>query len=348
MQNTVKLSFIIPIYNAEKTLRNAVESILRQNNGCIEIILVDDGSTDNSPQICEELQRQYPIVLALHQKNQGSLAARMTGADAATGQYLLFVDADDCILDGGVAHICKDVSSHADLYLYDYVMESVGGSSAKTVRLMPDTEVHCFDKENKAEISRVFMGGMMNTVCATGIRRICYERIRDFQFPEKLQNGEDRLQKLQLLIAAETIVYVPYAFYDYKWVSGSQGNNLRQGFFSKKIYEDFVAVWTVERRSYEKLGLSQREALNCDCKKLNRVCGLLEQSFLRAENREAVLALMQHVAEDELFHVISEKSIRRYGRPHLRITAFLLRNRCIPLLTLYWRICGYIRNAVHQ
>lgn len=348
MQNTVKLSFIIPIYNAEKTLRDAVESILRQDNGCIEIILVNDGSTDNSPRICEELQRRYPIVSTLHQKNQGSLAARMAGADAAKGEYLLFVDADDSILDGGIAHIFQDISSHADLYLYDYVMESVGGKSAKTVRLMSDMEVRNFSMENKAKISRVFMSGMMNTVCATGIRRTCYERIRDFQYPEKLQNGEDRLQKLQLLIAAETIVYVPYAFYYYKWVSGSQGNNLRRGLFSKKIYEDFVAVWTIERSSYEKLGFSKSEALSYDCNKLNRVCGLLEQFFLRSENRKATLALIQYIAEDELFYTISEKKIRRYGRTHLRITAFLLRNHCMSLLTLYWRICGYIRNAVHK
>lgn len=348
MQNTVKLSFIIPIYNAEKTLRDAVESILRQDNGCIEIILVDDGSTDSSPRICEELERQYPIVSAIHQKNKGSLAARMAGADAAKGEYLLFVDADDSILDGGIAHIFQDISSRADLYLYDYVMESVGGKSAKTVRLMSDMEVRNFSVENKAEISRVFMSGMMNTVCATGIRRTCYERIRDFQYPEKLQNGEDRLQKLQLLIAAETIVYVPYAFYYYKWVSGSQGNNLRRGLFSQKIYEDFVAVWTIERSSYEKLGFSKSEALNYDCNKLNRVCGLLEQLFLQSENRKATLALIQYIAEDELFYTISEKKIRRYGRTHLRITAFLLRNHCMSLLTLYWRICGYIRNAVHK
>ena len=348
MQNTDKLSFIIPIYNAEKTLRDAVESILRQDNGCIEIILVNDGSTDSSPRICEELERQYPIVSAIHQKNKGSLAARMAGADAAKGEYLLFVDADDSILDGGIAHIFQDISSHADLYLYDYVMESVGGKSAKTVRLMSDMEVRNFSMENKAEISHVFMSGMMNTVCATGIRRTCYERTRDFQYPKKLQNGEDRLQKLQLLIAAETIVYVPYAFYYYKWVSGSQGNNLRRGFFSKKIYEDFVAVWTIERSSYEKLGFSQAESLNYDCKKLNRVCGLLEQSFLQSENRKAVLALIHHIAENELFHAISEKKIRQCGRTHLRITAVLLRNQWISLLTLYWRICGYIRNAVHK
>ena len=342
------LSFVIPVYNAEKTVSETVESIIRQDNGCIEIILVNDGSTDSSPRICEELERQYPIVSTIHQKNQGSLAARMTGADVARGQYLLFVDADDSILDGGIAHICQDIKSHADLYLYDYVMESVGGNNAKTVRLMVDTASRSFDMENKAEISHVFMGGMMNTVCATGIRRTCYERIRDYQYPEKLQNGEDRLQKLQLLIAAETIVYVPYAFYYYKWVSGSQGNNLRQGLFSKKIYEDFVAVWTIERRNYEKLGFSQMEALNYDCKKLNRVCGLLEQSFLRSENRKEVLVLIQYIAEDALFYAISEKSIRRCGRTHLRITAVLLRNHWISLLTLYWRICGYIRNAVHK
>lgn len=346
--NKYLLSFIIPIYNAENTVSETVASILRQDNGCIEIILVNDGSTDNSPQICNELQRQYSIVTAIHQKNQGSLAARMTGANVAKGQYYLFVDADDVILDGGIEHICQDVRDDADLYLYDYVMESVGGNTTKTIQIMSDSQSRSFDAQTKVEISRVFMNGMMNTVCATAIRHTCYERIRDFKFPANIKNGEDRLQKMQLMIAAEKIVYVPYAFYYYKWVSGSQGNNLRQGFFSGKIYEDFVSVWTIERENYGKLGFSKAEATNYDCKKLNRVCGLLEQSFLQSVDRKAVLSLIQHIAEDELFHAISEKEIRRCGRAHLRISAILLRNHWISLLTLYWRICGYIRNAVHK
>lgn len=348
MQIEVKLSFIIPVYNAEKTLCNAVNSILQQDNGCIEIILVNDGSTDNSPQICDELQRQYPIVTTIHQKNQGSLAARMTGASVAKGQYYLFVDADDVVMDGGIEHICQDVHDDADLYLYDYVMESVGGKTAKTIQIMSDLQRRSFDAQTRVEISRVFMNGMMNTVCATAIRRICYERIKNFEFPANIKNGEDRLQKMQLLIVAEKIVYVPYAFYYYKWVSGSQGNNLRQGVFSEKIYEDFVSVWSIERNNYAKLGFAQAEAIYYDCKKLNRVCGLLEQSFLQSEDCKAVLALIQNIAEDELFHAISEKEIRRCGRAHLRISAILLRHHRISLLLMYWRICNYIRNAVHK
>lgn len=346
--NQILLSFIIPVYNAENTIRNAVQSILLQDNGCIEIILVDDGSTDNSPKICDDLQSRYPTVLTIHQKNQGSLAARMTGADAANGQYILFVDADDIILDGGITHICQDISSNADLYLYDYIMESVGGDNAKTVHLMADTVSRSFSMENKVEISHVFMGGMMNTVCATGIRRTWYERIRDFQYPEKLQNGEDRLQKLQLLIAAETIVYVPYAFYYYQWISGSQGGNLRQGLFSKKIYEDFVAVWTIERSHYSKLGFSESEAVMYDGKKLRRVCGLLEKCFQNTDADETFFELAQYIAKDELFQTISDKSIRIKERFHIRLTAILLRHNHISLLTLYWRVCRCIRNIVRN
>lgn len=348
MDQNIKISFIIPVYNAEKTLKETVSSILRQNNEDIEIILVNDGSKDSSKQICDGLKRRYPVVKAIHQKNQGSLAARMVGADEAKGQYLMFVDADDIILEGAVEHIIQDVNSRADLYIYDYIMEAVGGHNAKTIRLMKDSNMCNFNSENKVEISRVFMDGMMNTVCATGISRSCYERIRNIKFPERIKNGEDRLQKMHLLLAAETIVYVPYAFYYYKWVNGSQGDNLRQGLFSRKIYEDFVAVWSEERLNYKKMGFSPSESIKYDYNKLNRVCSLLERYFIESEDLKPVITLMKMIAEDKMFCEISEKSIRKSGRRHIRISALLLRNQYICLLLLYWRICSCIRKVVHK
>lgn len=92
----VDLSVIIPVYNVEKFLRKCVESIVSQECN-LEIILINDGSKDSSPQLCDELAREFPNVFVHHQENQGVSAARKKGLDFARGHYVTFVDSDDYV-----------------------------------------------------------------------------------------------------------------------------------------------------------------------------------------------------------------------------------------------------------
>ena len=93
-----KISVIVPAYNAEEFLRRCVDSITSQTYKDLEIILVDDGSTDNTPSICDEYAEKEERVKVIHQENGGLSAARNAGMEAATTDYYVFVDADDEIL----------------------------------------------------------------------------------------------------------------------------------------------------------------------------------------------------------------------------------------------------------
>lgn len=93
----MKYSVIIPVYNAEKTIRRCVDSLLEQNCADAEIILVNDGSRDGSEEICEEYARDHGNVRYIMQENGGVSAARNAGLDAAQGEYVLFVDSDDYV-----------------------------------------------------------------------------------------------------------------------------------------------------------------------------------------------------------------------------------------------------------
>lgn len=88
-------SIIIPVYNVEKYLRRCVDSVLSQTFTDYEIILVDDGSPDNSGIICDEYNREYTCVQVIHKRNGGLSSARNAGIKAASGEYLLFLDSDD-------------------------------------------------------------------------------------------------------------------------------------------------------------------------------------------------------------------------------------------------------------
>ena len=92
-----KVSIIVPVYNAEKYLEICVESILNQTYKFLEIILVDDGAKDSSPQICDRLRDKDNRISVIHKENEGAGKSRNRGIEAATGDYILFIDSDDCI-----------------------------------------------------------------------------------------------------------------------------------------------------------------------------------------------------------------------------------------------------------
>lgn len=95
--NQIKYSVIIPVYNAEKTLKRCLDSLLGQKREDTEIILINDGSSDRSREIIEEYERQHPNVRAVHQENAGVSAARNRGLAEAEGTYITFVDSDDYV-----------------------------------------------------------------------------------------------------------------------------------------------------------------------------------------------------------------------------------------------------------
>ena len=93
--NNYKFSVIIPIYKAEKYLEKSVMSVEKQTYRNFEIVLVDDGSPDKCPQICDDMCLKYDNIRVIHQENQGVSVARNNGIQAATGEIVCFLDADD-------------------------------------------------------------------------------------------------------------------------------------------------------------------------------------------------------------------------------------------------------------
>ena len=94
MENDL-VSIVVPIYNVEKYLKKCIDSIINQTYKNIEIILVDDGSTDNCGKICDEYTKTDNRIVVIHKKNGGLSDARNAGLDIAKGKYIAFVDSDD-------------------------------------------------------------------------------------------------------------------------------------------------------------------------------------------------------------------------------------------------------------
>lgn len=117
------ISIIVPVYKVEDYLAICIESILNQTfDGQHEIILVDDGSPDHCPNICDKYCEQYQRVSVVHQDNQGLSCARNTGMRTAKGEYLLFVDSDDILLPGAISMIESIISSNptTEAFFFSY------------------------------------------------------------------------------------------------------------------------------------------------------------------------------------------------------------------------------------
>lgn len=117
----VSVSIIIPVYNAEKTVARCVQSLVNQTCNALELILVDDGSTDQSPAICDSLAEQDARIQVLHTANAGPAAARNAGLDKARGAYIGFADADDWAEPGMFAALYAHAQkTAADVVVCDY------------------------------------------------------------------------------------------------------------------------------------------------------------------------------------------------------------------------------------
>ncbi len=108
----IKFSVIVPVYNAEKYIGKCIESILNQTCNDLELILVDDGSPDNSGAICDEYAAKDSRIKVFHQKNGGVCVARNTGLDHAVGDYVSFVDSDDYLESNALEILYGDVVAH--------------------------------------------------------------------------------------------------------------------------------------------------------------------------------------------------------------------------------------------
>ena len=137
----MKLSIIIPIYLVEGTLDRCIESVVGQDYGSIEIILVDDGSPDSCPQKCDEWAQRDARINIIHKANGGLSDARNAALDIATGDYVTFIDSDDYIAPGTLRENMRVLADHPELDFIEYPI-LVHAGSEKAYLFKPQPQVY--------------------------------------------------------------------------------------------------------------------------------------------------------------------------------------------------------------
>lgn len=205
----MKFSVIIPIYNAEKTIAKCLDSLLSQDCNDTEIILVNDGSTDTSGEICKKYASIHPEIKYLEKENGGVSSARNTALNVAQGDYITFVDSDDWVTSDYFSTI-NDVLNDFDYDFIQFSQMTVKGDDYSK-KLVP-----AFDSSNHEEIILRLISDMCQKRVNTPNGKV-YKRhiINDYtiRFKEDIEIGEDRTFNIQYAINIKSFRASPQPLY---------------------------------------------------------------------------------------------------------------------------------------
>ena len=134
----MRLSFVVPIYNRESSLRECIESLLKIDSKDVEFLLIDDGSEDGSLSICKFYARADSRIQVIHQENSGVSSARNHGIRLSKGDYIMFVDSDDQVIAETIDSFLKEHVLDSDLYCFDYYVNNVENYHNRDLHESPD------------------------------------------------------------------------------------------------------------------------------------------------------------------------------------------------------------------
>lgn len=211
---TPLISVIIPIYNVETYIMQAVDSVINQTYRNLEIILVDDGSTDNSGKICDEYVTRDHRIVAIHKENGGVSSARNVGIEAATGEWIYFMDSDDWIELNLFERFWEEAKkTNVDLLCFrsDRAIGNIivpsGGLSCRD-----GTKTHLF--ENLSELDAFVNFGCRGSMC------VCITNAHvvkaHMRFIEDLAYGEDFIYRIELYHYLKSFLSIPDPLYHYR------------------------------------------------------------------------------------------------------------------------------------
>lgn len=224
------ISIVVPVYNVEKHLDNCVISVLNQTYSQWELMLVDDGSSDNSGAICDKYSRSNPQIRVIHQQNAGVSAARNQGIEHANGQYIVFLDADDTLPEDSLEVLIHSIiDSNADIAMGTTCGEKWGLSSGHKIWKAEDGICNSLkdDPYTYSACGKIFSK----------------EIIGETRFDTGIRINEDSFFIFRLMCKNPICICIDETVYQYTQVIGSASRSA----FSKKYFDILI----VSQKKYE-------------------------------------------------------------------------------------------------
>lgn len=263
-QNHPLVSVIIPVYNVEKYLNECLDSVVNQTYKNLEIILVNDGSTDRSGNICDEYASGDTRIKVIHKKNSGVSAARNVGIEHSNGEYITFVDSDDFIDTKAIEHLVENAKKYnSDITIGDHIVYHSNGyqvcHSAEDIMVNSSFDVKTVSADTIYKLLT-----QLSSACTKLYKKSLITK-NHIIFPVNIKIGEDFEFLAKALINAKGIVYIDKSVYFYR--SDYTNNHSATGTVDVNKAMDFgkalknVSRYLDKKRSNEKIKGALRRAV---------------------------------------------------------------------------------------
>jgi len=251
-------SIILPIYNVEQYLKRCVRSVLDQDFDGYEIILVDDGSTDSCPALCDELSRRHNCIRVVHKENGGLSSARNAGLEIAKGQYIWWVDSDDWIEPGALNCLYQATAEKTpDMVKFNYNRVEQKSTAVKS---SAQPGFYTGSETEKLQELAFYDPGRFPLSAWSYLYRREFLLSHNLCFiSERSIGSEDYLFNLEALLLAQRICVISDVLYDYEQRAGSLTQKYRA-----LLPQKYTKLYLLLRECYEKAGkLAQYEGKIC-------------------------------------------------------------------------------------
>lgn len=235
--NNPLISVIIPIYNTGKYLSPCLDSILNQTYKNLQVILVDDGSTDGSPAVCDEYAERDNRITVIHKQNEGVSKARNTGLDIATGDYYHFPDSDDYLELDTYEYLLALIKEHScDMINYEYY---VTYSTKENKHLLDDTHYGIFDRESAHK-------GVMSGEPFAWNKFYTKKAVQGITFRESILRGEDSLFVHECIEQIDSMWFDKRSLYHYVQSEDSacRGNFRTSQLTFMYLYDEYKLLYS--------------------------------------------------------------------------------------------------------
>ncbi len=228
------VSIIIPVYNTKEYIHECLSCLFRQDYSDIEVLLIDDGSSDGSGLICDNYAAEDKRIKAIHKKNGGVSSARNTGLDEASGEWVMFLDSDDLLTDGAIGKLMRCVNDDVDISFGGLRKFNEENSNIETVVSEAGvlTAEQCIDGAIRPSVS---IGDWQRYIVNRVFRKSIIDRC-NLRFREDIYYKEDGLFLISYLVQSnKKAVCIPDIVYLYRQVPDSAMNSLEIS-FNPKIF----------------------------------------------------------------------------------------------------------------
>ncbi|HTX72517.1 MAG TPA: glycosyltransferase family 2 protein [Rectinemataceae bacterium] len=247
------VSVVVPVFNTAPYLANCLDSILSQSYGHLELMAVDDGSTDDSPSILAMYAGHDRRIRVLRQPNQGQSAARNRALDATRGDWITFVDSDDHIHERYVERLLElALDRHADLSICSAVeydpgtRQPVPNGHTTHIRWQIDHDAGSIDPRDESTKASIL------NICLAPWGKLCRaELARSLRFPESLRRYEDNPYVLGIAHKAERIAYIREQLYYYRRRIDSVSRMVETGQLWAQAYSEFLEAMRLCRMVFQ-------------------------------------------------------------------------------------------------